>query len=136
MTLWLTRKGRTSDNIWLKRVALAALPTIFLASSAGWVFTEMGRQPWVVAPHPNPEGADMVWQRTMRGVSTQVSAGSVVTSLVLFTLLYGVLAVGWYRLMHRYIAGGAEDAGLDAETPATGGDGTSTDVDRPLSFAY
>jgi len=136
MTLWLTRKGRVSDNVWLRPVAIAALPTIFLASSAGWIFTEMGRQPWVVAPNPNPEGADMVWQLTMRGVSTQVSAGSVVTSLVLFTLLYGVLAVAWYRLMRRYVAGGVDDAGLGADTPADGGEGTTTDVDRPLSFAY
>ena len=32
--------------------ALITLPTPFLANSAGWVFTEMGRQPWVVVPNP------------------------------------------------------------------------------------
>ena len=78
-------------------------------------------------------------ERVLLGVAAPVLAvvtALVVTSLVLFTVLYGVLAVGWYRLMRRYIAGGVEDAGFDAETPADGGDGTTTDVDRPLSFAY
>ncbi len=134
LALWLTRRGRVSGNPWLSRAALWALPTIFLASTAGWVFTEMGRQPWVVAPNPGPEGVDMVWQLTARGVSHQVGPVSVVISLVVFTLLYGVLAVAWYRLMHRYTVGGVED---DPADPSPDNPANRTDeADKPLSFAY
>jgi len=134
LALWLTRKGQVSGSIWLRRAALWALPTIFLASSAGWIFTEMGRQPWIVAPNPNPEGVDMVWQLVARGVSNQVGPSAVIISLVVFTALYGVLAVAWYKLMHRYAVGGVED---DPSDPSPDNpDNQSTDVDRPLSFAY
>jgi cytochrome bd ubiquinol oxidase subunit I len=134
LALWLTRRGRLSDSVWLRRAALWAMPTIFLASTAGWVFTEMGRQPWVVAPNPNPEGVDMVWQMTARGVSPQVGPVSVVISLVLFTLVYGVLAVAWYRLMHRYTIGGVEEDPTDPspDNPAN----RTGEADKPLSFAY
>ncbi len=132
LALWLTRQGRVSGNPWLSRAAVWALPTIFAASSAGWIFTEMGRQPWVVAP--NPQGVDMVWQLTMRGVSQQVGPTAVILSLTLFTLLYGVLAVAWYRLMHRYAIGGVEDDPVD---PSPDNPANRTDeADKPLSFAY
>ena len=51
-TLWLTRRGRVPDKRWLFRLAVWTIPTPFLAGISGWVFTEMGRQPWVVAPVP------------------------------------------------------------------------------------
>jgi cytochrome d ubiquinol oxidase subunit I len=135
LALWLTRRGQLSDNVWLSRAAIWSMPTVFLASIAGWIFTEMGRQPWVVAPNPNPEGVDMVWQLTARGVSQQVSPATVITSLVLFTLLYGVLAVAWYRLMHRYTIGGVEDDPTDP-SPDNPANRTTDEADKPLSFAY
>ncbi len=135
LALWLTRKGRLPDNVWLSRAAQWAMPTIFLASISGWVFTEMGRQPWVVAPNPNPEGVDMVWQLTARGVSQQVGPAAVIISLVLFTLLYGVLAIAWYRLMHRYTIGGVEDDPADP-SPDNPANRTTDEADKPLSFAY
>jgi cytochrome d ubiquinol oxidase subunit I len=85
--LWLRRRGRLpSSRRWLSlAVAGAALP--FVANSAGWVFTEMGRQPWIV------QGLF----RTDQGVSPTVGTGEVLTTLIGFTLLYGVLAgvAGW-----------------------------------------
>ncbi|MGC5168858.1 cytochrome ubiquinol oxidase subunit I [Luteimicrobium sp. DT211] len=127
---WLTRKGRVSDSRWLSRVSLWALPAPFLACSFGWIFTETGRQPWVVAP--NPSGLDDVRLLTERGVSTNVPAGMVLTSLIAFTVVYGVLAVVWYRLMHRYTIEGAPDEVHDDSPEAR----TPDDADRPLSFAY
>ena len=58
VALWLTRGGRIPNQRWFSWFALLTLPTPFLANSAGWVFTEMGRQPWVVVP--NPTGDQMV----------------------------------------------------------------------------
>ncbi|WP_421734315.1 cytochrome ubiquinol oxidase subunit I [Cellulomonas sp.] len=134
VALWVTRKGRVNGNVWFGRLGIVALLTPFLASSFGWIFTEMGRQPWVVAPNPNPSGVDGVWLLTARGVSTVTSAGTILTSLIAFTLLYGVLAVFWYRLMHRYTIEGVADTEHDPSPDNPDNDPDA--ADRPLSFAY
>ncbi|GHG50355.1 putative integral membrane cytochrome D ubiquinol oxidase (Subunit I) CydA [Flavimobilis marinus] len=131
VALWLTRRGKVSDNVWFSRLALIAIPTPFLASAFGWIFTEVGRQPWVVAPNPNPSGVDGVWMMTWRGISTNVSPAMVLTSMIAFTLLYGVLAVVWGKLMHRYAIEGVPTSVRD-ESPEANADGG----DAPLSFAY
>ena len=123
--LWLTRKGRSPDQTWFKRLAIVAIPTPFLAASFGWIFTEMGRQPWVVAP--NPTGADPIYLQTLFGVSEAVSVTEVAISMTVFTVVYGILGVFWYRLMVRYAVEGAPEI-----EPAPKGDA----ADRPLTFAY
>jgi cytochrome d ubiquinol oxidase subunit I len=139
VALWVTRKGRVSGSPWVSRLAIVALGTPFLASAFGWIFTEMGRQPWVVAPNPNPSGVDGVWLLTARGVSTVTGPGTILTSLVAFTLLYGVLAVLWYKLMHRYAVEGVADREKDPspDNPDNQPDPDDpSSADRPLSFAY
>ncbi|WP_327095232.1 cytochrome ubiquinol oxidase subunit I [Nocardia vinacea] len=135
--LWLTRGGRITDKRWYSWLCLIAIPTPFLANSAGWVFTEMGRQPWVVAP--NPTGDQSLRLMVQQGVSDHV-AGTVITSLVVFTLLYGALAVVWFYLMRRYTVAGPEapaatrpDGGPD--DTREGGRDRAEDVEQ-LSFAY
>lgn len=137
MALWMTRKGKVSGSTWLGRVGIIAIPMPFLASTFGWIFTEMGRQPWVVAP--NPSGIDEVRLLTQRGVSEVVSPTEVIISLVLFTLVYGALAVVWFRLMKRYAAEGVADKEPDVspDNPDNQPDPDDPDaVERPLSFAY
>ncbi|MDT0167399.1 cytochrome ubiquinol oxidase subunit I [Actinotalea sp. AC32] len=135
--LLLLRRRDVVGHAWFGRLGLLALPTPFLASAFGWIFTEMGRQPWVVVPNPNPSGVDGVWMLTARGVSSAVPAWMILASLVGFTLLYGVLAVVWYRLMHRYAVQGVAESEKDPSPDARRGDGSADDdVDRPLSFAY
>jgi len=127
--LWLTRGGRVPDRRWLSRFALITLPTPFLASAAGWVFTEMGRQPWVVVP--NPTGDQLVRLTVQDGVS-QHSASVVWISLILFTLTYAVLAVLWFYLLRRYIVAGPQEHDSEPAPPAPPDE---SDV-APLSFAY
>ncbi len=122
---WATRKGREPGR-WFGRVALLCVPAPFLANLTGWIFTEMGRQPWIVAP--NPTGNPVIRMLTKDGVST-VGPWTVATSLIVFTLLYGTLAIAWFGLIRRYAAAGA------SEVEATS-DGSDDDADRPLSFAY
>ena len=129
VALWLTRGGRTPDQRWLSRFALVTLPTPFLANSAGWVFTEMGRQPWVVVP--NPTGDQMVRLTVSEGVSPN-STATVVTSLVAFTLVYAVLAVIWFYLIRRYVVEGPQEHDSEPAPPAPPDE---QDV-APLSFAY
>ncbi|MCF6379301.1 cytochrome ubiquinol oxidase subunit I [Nocardioides KLBMP 9356] len=101
--------------------AVTALPFLpLLANSSGWIFTEMGRQPWSV----------FGLMTTAQAVSSGVSAGEVLTSLIVFTLLYGVLAVVEVRLLLDYIRTGAEPV---EPTSSTDPDGAA---DKPLAFAY
>ena len=46
--LWLTRRGRTPTSRWFWRAAVWSVALPLLANSFGWIFTEMGRQPWTV----------------------------------------------------------------------------------------
>src|SRR3984885_10991759 len=127
--LWLTRGGRTPTQPWFSWFALLTIPTPFLANSAGWVFTEMGRQPWLVVP--NPTGDQQVRLTVSQGVSDH-APGMVITSLVTFTLVYAVLAVIWFWLLKRYIAEGPLEHDAEPAPPKAPGD----DEVEPLSFAY
>jgi cytochrome d ubiquinol oxidase subunit I len=116
--LWITRRGRAPASwlIWLA-APLPLLPLI--ANTFGWIFTETGRQPWLV----------FGLLPTASGVSPSTTSGEVITSLVGFTLLYGALAVVETKLMLRTIRGGL--AGTD-DPPEISPD----QPEKPLSFAY
>ena len=115
--LWSTRKGRTPTSRWLLRAAIVLPLLPMAANSFGWMFTEIGRQPWVV----------FGLMPTAAGVSPSTSVAEVATSLATFTLLYGVLAVIEVKLLLRYI-----QAGLPEIEPPRDTD----DADAPLAFAY
>ncbi|MCD4526790.1 cytochrome ubiquinol oxidase subunit I [Nocardioides sp. cx-173] len=121
--LWATRRGRSpSGGRWLlgSAVALPLLP--LFANSFGWIFTEMGRQPWAV----------FGLMTTQHGVSPSVSPTEALISLVVLTLLYGALMVIEVKLLLTYARHGADkvdDDDLPPERP-------DNDPDRPLAFAY
>ena len=127
--LWLTRGGRIPNGRWFSRLALLTLPTPILACSAGWVFTEMGRQPWIVVP--NPTGDPKIHVVVADGVSHHAPA-MVVISLTTFTLIYAVLAVVWFWLLKRYVVEGPQEHDAEPAPPAPPG----ADEVAPLSFAY
>ncbi|QUR67404.1 cytochrome ubiquinol oxidase subunit I [Mycobacterium spongiae] len=129
VALWLTRGGRIPNQRWFSGLALLTVPAPFLANIAGWVFTEMGRQPWVVVP--NPTGDQLVRLTVREGVSGH-APGMVLASLVTFTVVYAVLAVIWFWLLKRYIVEGPLEH--DAEPAAAVA--SSDDEVAPLSFAY
>ncbi|WP_219414265.1 cytochrome ubiquinol oxidase subunit I [Pseudonocardia nigra] len=115
--LWLTRRGRLPEQRCMYRVAVAALPAALAANIAGWILTEMGRQPWTVV-------GELL---TAASVSPGVSLGEVAFSLTTFTVIYGVLAVVEARLLWRYVkAGPGHVLPYDREA----------DPDRVPSFSY
>jgi len=118
--LWLTRRRRLPDSRWFWRILLLTLPFPLIANSFGWIFTEMGRQPWVVYGQ----------LFTRNGVSPSVPAWQVLTSLVGFTVVYLVLAVIEIGLIVRYAKAGPPGV----EEPGEGG--AADDASRPLAFAY
>ncbi|MFC4950758.1 cytochrome ubiquinol oxidase subunit I [Pseudonocardia sp. GCM10023141] len=120
--LWLTRRrARRPVPRWFYVAGLAGLVLPFAANSVGWIFTEMGRQPWSV----------FGILQTADSVSPSVGAGLVLTSLIVLTVLYGALAVIDGVLMVRYAK-----AGPPPPTPV-GTDGPDdSDAPRPLAVAY
>ncbi len=105
VALWFTRGGRDlPDKRWLAIASLAVIPTPFLGNIFGWIFTEMGRQPWVVVP--NPTGLLEVRLLTADAVSPATTSGTVALSLAGFTLLYGVLLVVEVMLLARFVSAG------------------------------
>jgi cytochrome d ubiquinol oxidase subunit I len=136
--LIVTRKGTVPQSKFLSRLALWGIAAPFIANSAGWIFTEMGRQPFVVAPNPDPSGIDGVFLFTAAAVSPTVTPAMLLTSLAVFALLYGVLMVFELKLIIQYARGGvvsampelAHDRSASTRATATG------DEDDVLSFAY
>jgi cytochrome d ubiquinol oxidase subunit I len=139
VALWMTRKGTVPQSKWVMRLALLGILAPFVANSAGWVFTEMGRQPFVVAP--NPTGVDGVFMFTQAAVSPGVSWGELLFSLISLTLVYGALLVVEVKLIVKYVRGGVVSAmpELVDEPDRDESDGGGTDHGDKrdvLAFAY
>jgi cytochrome d ubiquinol oxidase subunit I len=117
LTLFILRKDGLpkAGVMWNVFMLVAVLGPLF-ANSFGWIFTEMARQPWIVA------GVLPTWAAESPGVS----AGEVWLSMGLFTILYGVLAVVEVGLMNKFVR-----LGLPEATPVE-----VKGEDDVLSFAY
>ena len=102
----LLHKQRLHQSRWFLVIAGWAIFTPFLMSTAGWMLTENGRQPWIV------QGL----MKTTAGVSPSVSSTEIWISLIVFVLLYIVLGVADVFLMLRYAR-----RGLPAADTSPGG---------------
>ncbi|MEJ8839694.1 cytochrome ubiquinol oxidase subunit I [Ramlibacter sp. AN1133] len=103
--MWLLWRGRIEGQRWFLRLLRICWPVGFAALLAGWVVTEVGRQPWIV--HGILRTAD---------ASSPVGAVEVFISLALFVLVYFVVfSIGiWY--INRMIGKGPEAQGPGPET--------------------
>ena len=118
-TLWSTRRNAVPQGPWWTWVAVITPLAPVFANSFGWIFTEVGRQPWIVYG----------LMTTSTGVSPSVSVGEVWISMIAYTAVYAVLAVIEVKLFLTYVRRGADPF----EDPA---DHTPSDEDAPLQFAY
>jgi len=118
--LWVTRRGRVPQSK-LFLTSAKVMPFMPLAAiTFGWIFTELGRQPWLVFGELT----------TADGVSPGVTAGSVLFTMLGFTALYGVLAVIEFKLFIKTIQQGPPDTVVDPFDIKT------DDDQRQLTFAY
>ena len=100
--LWLARvPGRLERSHRFLRLAVWSVALPLAGNLAGWLFTEMGRQPWVV------QGLLL----TRNAVSPTVPAWWVGVTLFGFTALYGLLAFVEARLMIGAAQAGPDGAG-------------------------
>jgi cytochrome bd ubiquinol oxidase subunit I len=88
--LWNTRKGREGNKLLVRLLPL--IPLLPAAANAiGWIFTETARQPWIA----------FGLTKVADGISPGLTSAEVIASLAGFTIIYGVLAVAWYRLIRH-----------------------------------
>jgi cytochrome bd ubiquinol oxidase subunit I len=116
--LLLWRRGSLETTRWYHRLGFYALILPFAGNFFGWIFTEVGRQPWVV----------FGLLQTRNAVSPSVPAWTVALSLTAFTLLYGVLAIITGYLMAAVVRGDSHEPG--------GADSEAVDAELSLATVY
>ncbi len=116
---WVWLRHGLADARWFLKLCELAAPLGFVAVVAGWVTTEVGRQPWVVYG----------LMRTRDAVTPSLSAGDVVVSLAVYIVAYAaIFGAGGYFLVRLLRAG-------PVDKPAAPGAGSSATSARPLSAA-
>jgi cytochrome d ubiquinol oxidase subunit I len=110
--VWLAWRKRLLQSRWFRRAALAGIALPIIANASGWIFTEAGRQPWIVYG----------LMQTAKGVSP-VSAADVAFTLAVFVAVYTTLAIIAVVLVLRASRHDFDDVGeaSDPETVATPG---------------
>lgn len=104
LLLWRDSLLRSRPMLW---ILMLAFPFPYIANTAGWMTTELGRQPWLVYG----------LMRTAQGASPTVHSGTVLFTLIGFAGLYFVLGLLFLYLIGREIAHGP--APLDGHGPNT-----------------
>jgi cytochrome d ubiquinol oxidase subunit I len=89
--VWMAWKRRMFESRLLLRVLMVAAPLGFLAIEAGWMVTELGRQPWIV-------------QGVMRTADAVTPMPGLVMSLSAVVAIYAVLTFVVVALMRRLVA--------------------------------
>jgi cytochrome d ubiquinol oxidase subunit I len=88
--LWTSRRGREPHRLLLRWLPL--IPLLPAAGNTfGWIFTETARQPWLA----------FGISKVADGISPGLTRGEVIVSLIGFTVVYGIVAVVWLRLIRH-----------------------------------
>ena len=101
---FLYRRGTLQTKRWFLWAGVLTIPLPYAAALAGWVLSEVGRQPWIV------------WGllKTVDANSPSVSTATIATSLGTFVVLYIALLIVDFILMRRYAR---------VDPPEVGGEG-------------
>jgi cytochrome d ubiquinol oxidase subunit I len=96
--MWLVYKKKIeTSKVWL-RIAVWTIPLAYIASEAGWIVAEMGRQPWIIQ--------DLM--PTLSAV-TSIDAGAVMTTFWLFAIIFVGLAIAEVKIMLKQISIGPKE---------------------------
>lgn len=96
LILW--KRKRLEKSPWLLKALVISIAFPMIGNEVGWVAAEMGRQPWVVYG----------LLRTVDGVSKSISAGQVMTSIIMFLVIYVFLFALFLFLLDKKIKEGPE----------------------------
>jgi cytochrome d ubiquinol oxidase subunit I len=92
MAIYYLFRGTLSKNRWFLWIALCSLFLPYIAGELGWVLAEMGRQPWIIQ--------DLM---PLSAAVSQISAASVITTFILFAVLFTILLIAEVSIMIRQI---------------------------------
>ena len=93
--LWRNKLYGSRPLLWM---LMLMLPFPYIATTAGWMTAELGRQPWLIYG----------LMRTATGFSPHVSAGNTLFTLIGFMGIYALLAILFLFLVYREIEHGPE----------------------------
>jgi cytochrome d ubiquinol oxidase subunit I len=96
--VFLLWRKQVYDNKPFLRLALLSIPLPVIASELGWMAAEIGRQPWAVYG----------LMRTEDAVSKVVPAAQILTSIILFSLIYALLFAIWLFLIRQKLRKGPD----------------------------
>lgn len=96
LAAWSLWRGRLYQSRPLLWALMLALPFPYIATTAGWMTAELGRQPWLIYG----------LMRTSEGISPRVSAGNGLFTLLGFMGMYTLLGILFLFLVHREIERG------------------------------
>jgi cytochrome d ubiquinol oxidase subunit I len=95
VAVYLLFAGTLSDNKWFLWIAFFSIPLPYIASELGWVLTELGRQPWIIQ--------DLM---TVSKAVSQISTGTVITTFILFAILFTGLLISEVSILVKQIKTG------------------------------
>lgn len=90
--IFLWWRGKLDKTRWFLVLLPFTIVLPYVANFAGWLLTELGRQPWIV------QGL----MRTEQGISPNLTTVDLWITLIGFTLIYGTLAVANFYLLWKY----------------------------------
>lgn len=95
LAIFFLFRGTIRQQRWFLWIALFSILLPFVAGELGWVLAEMGRQPWIIQ--------DLM---PVSAAVSQISAGSVITTFILFAVLFTVLLTAEVSIMIKQIKSG------------------------------
>jgi len=98
LILVLAWKHQLSKASWLHWIALWSIPLAYIASQAGWIVAEVGRQPWAIQ--------DLL---PVNAAISRLETGSVQTTFFIFLIMFTVLLIAEIGIMLKAIKKGPEE---------------------------
>ncbi|MGI9471484.1 MAG: cytochrome ubiquinol oxidase subunit I [Rubripirellula sp.] len=106
-SFWSSFRGKLESRRWLLWLLVFSPVAAMVANQAGWITAEVGRQPWIVYPSVQ-DGVEMMGLRTKDGLSESVTAQQVMSSIVMFGVIYSLLFAVWIYVLNHKIHHGPE----------------------------
>jgi len=92
---WLTLKVK--NLMVFPALAIISIPLVWICSECGWIVAELGRQPWTIQ--------DIL---PVNAAVSSISAGQVITTFIIFAVLFTVLLCAEIGIMIKQIKRGPE----------------------------
>jgi cytochrome d ubiquinol oxidase subunit I len=98
LLIWYLHWKKKLENVnWLMWITVFTIPLGYVASQAGWIVAEVGRQPWAIQ--------DVL---PLQAAVSSVSSGSVMTTFIMFAVLFTALLIAELRIMFKQIKKGTD----------------------------